>query len=178
MLNRRLIAPLLAGLVTLLAMLALSGLVYAQAGATAPEENLVQRLTTMIFQILTPVITIFAMWAAHRGIALLEKKLDFDVPDQQEAFVDKWIGEAILWAEEKSRSKLKQVGKRLTGPEKLENAGSHVLDLIESKGWVGWTRDRVNRKLEAKLGMHRANGGKPTLDKDEKPEPPPPIKAA
>ena len=173
----RTILPFFTGFLTLLVLLALYGVAFAQDGALEDvDQNAAQRIADIAFQILIPVVTIFATWAAHRLIAVIEKKFDFDIPDKQEAAIDSWVEQGVHWAEEKSRSKIKDVGMKLTGPEKLEHGAAFVLDLIESRGWVGWGQKRIESKIEAALGIHRANGGKPRLDAEDSedlPEPGP-----
>ena len=172
--TRRLLT-VLTGLLTLLLMLAIAGVVYAQpsgAGAGA-EGNFVEQLTTMAFQILTPVATVFVMWAAHRAIAAFEKRSGIEIPAKQELAIDGWISQGILWAEETSRSAIKSRASKLTGPEKLETAGEFVIDMVRAQGWDTWTANAVRAKIEAKLGDQRANGsGKPRLDVDNAPDHP------
>lgn len=163
----RKIAPIVSGLIVAAICLMIGSVVYAQDGTAVTESNSLQRLTEMAFQVLTPVITLFAMWAAHRLIKVFEAKTGLDIPDKQEARIDDWIEQGIHWAEEKSRAAVQRKEAKLSGPEKLESAADFVLDLIDAKGWVGWTRDQIKAKTEAALGIHRANGGKPSLDEGE-----------
>ena len=173
--THRILPVLLVGVATFLLAMLVSSIVYAQGdSAPATDENLVQRITEMAFQIITPIIALFAMWAANRLIGVFEKKTGFDIPDKQEKAVEGLIEQGILFAEEKSRSAIKAKADKLSGPDKLEAAGGYVLDIVKANGWVGWTRDRINKKIEAKLGYHRANGGKPRLDSEDHPDLPVP----
>lgn len=137
----------------------------AAAFAAEGDPNALQRVTDMAFEVLTPLLILFATWLAHRAVKTFEKKTGIDVPTAQEEQIDKWVDQGIHWAEEKSRSKIKAKEAKLTGPEKLEHAADFVLSFIEAKKYHEWTRDLVKGKVEAKLGVQRAAGEKPELDK-------------
>jgi len=134
-------------------ILFLSSIAYA-------AENALQRTTDMAFQVLTPVVIIFATWLAHRLVKLFEKKTGIDVPAAQEAQIDGWIEQGIHYAEQKSRAKIKNAEDGLNGPDKLEHAADFVLSFIEAKKYPEWTRDLVKGKIEAKLGIKYASGEK------------------
>ncbi len=144
------------GIAVFVLVFLLSSVVYAQGDGAAPSA--LSRITDIAFEILTPVLALFAMWAAHRLIAVFEKKTGIDVPVQQEQMISRWIRQGIHRAEEWSHKKVKERTDALTGPEKLEISATFVLDLIEVQGWAGWTADRIKDKVEAELGIHRANG--------------------
>lgn len=162
--NRRKLWPALAGLVTLVTMLLASGMAFAQDGEADGDVNLVTRLADLAFDILTPVLIILAGWLAHRLVGIIEKKFSVDVPERQEALLDTWIEQGIHLAEEWSRNKVKHEAKKATGPEKLEVAAGFVLDLVESRGWIDWGKERLLAKIEAKLGHQRVTSEKPALD--------------
>jgi len=84
------------------------------------------------------------------------------------------VEQGILWAEEKSRNSIKSRAKKLTGSEKLEQAGSFVLDMIRAQGWPERGAAAIKARIEAKLGYQRANGGKPRLDAENSPDLPEP----
>lgn len=172
----RVLLILAIGAVAGVLMLALGEFAHAQSIGTtvvAATPNLVTRLTDMAFQILVPVVTLFAMFAAHKVIKLFETKTGFDVPDKQEKQIDIWIEQGIHLGEEKSRNLIKKHSKKLTGSEKLEFGAGFVLGFIEQRGWIGWGRDKIINKIEAKLGNQRSNGGKPRLDAEGSPDLPP-----
>ena len=172
----RILTTVLAGLMTLMIMLALAGVVYAQGDSVvAAEPNAVEQFTTMAFQILTPVVTLFVMWAAHRAITALEKKVGIQIPAAQEEAIDSWIVQGILWAEEKSRNSIKKHATKLTGPEKLETAGDFVMGMIRLQRWDTWASGTIKAKIESKLGHQRATGGKPRLDNEKSPDFPEPA---
>lgn len=156
--------PLFAGLLAFLILTAIAQVVYADAGVPA-DENAVTRLADMAFEILTPVLSVVVIWLVHRAIAAFEARTGIDVPAQQEALIDAWVEQGIAFAEEKSRNKVKEKTSKLTGPAKLEEAADFVFDLARARGWIDWSRDRVKRKIEGKLGIARAAGAKPSLDK-------------
>jgi hypothetical protein len=174
----RYIGPPIFGLLTFIVALAVSAVVYAQDGGAAPvdasQQALLSRVTDAAFQIIVPIISLFAMWATHRLIGVFEKKTKFDIPDKQERKIDEWIESGIHWAEEKSRSAIKTKANKLKGPEKLEAAGSFVMEMVKARGWIDWSRKKIEEKIEAQLGLHRANGGKPRLDAEDSPDLPEP----
>lgn len=148
-----------AGIAAFVLVFLLSSIVYAQGDGAAPSA--LSRITDIAFEVLTPVLALFAMWTAHRLIAVFEKKTGIDVPEKQERLIDKWIRQGIHRAEEWSHKKLKEKTDALTGPEKLEISAAFVLDLIEAQGWPGWTADRIKDRVEAELGDERASGNLP-----------------
>jgi len=166
----RLLTPILAGLLALLAVLSISSVAFA--ADPVPETPAATRLMGIAFDVLALVVGAFVMWGMHRLLALFEKKSGIDIPDKQEALLDAWVKKGIVYAEEKSRGKIKSLGEKLKGPEKLEIAAKFALDMAESRGLVKWTKDKIAAKVEASLGEHRLNGGKPSLDKDSSPDAP------
>ncbi len=161
----RKLLPAIAGIATFILMFAVAGVVYGQGGDAAPAEpSGASRFAELAFQIITPIVVILATWLAHRIVGLIEKKTGVDVPDKQEALIDKWVKEGVHLAEEWSYKRVKVGTEKLRGSEKLEQAGDYVMDLVAARGLAAWTRERVNKKLESWIGIERANGGKPTLD--------------
>lgn len=153
------IIPLFAGL---LVLLILAPLAWAQNESSS--SNAVTNFTELAFQILTVVLPIIAVWLTHRGLAVFEKKSGINVPDSIESRIDGWIEEGIHLAAEKARQKIRAKTAELTGPEKLEEAAQYVFDLAQSRGWIEWTKVKIKNKIEAHLGIHRANGGVPKFD--------------
>ena len=137
--------------------------VYAQDGGTATPSAL-SRIADIAFEILTPVLALFAMWAAHRLIAVFEKKTGIDVPEKQERMISRWVRQGVARAEEWSHKNIEGKTDALTGPEKLEISAAFVLDLIEAQGWPGWTADRIKDRIEAALGLARADGNLSRMD--------------
>jgi hypothetical protein len=157
------VIPLLAGLIVLSVMIPLA---WAQGDtASTDDPNIVTRITELAFQILTVVLPIVAVWLTHRGIAIFEKKTGVSVPAAVETKIDDWAEEGIHLAAEKALKAVKAQAEKLTGPKKLEEATNYVWDLAQSQGWIEWTRDMIEAKIEARLGLHRANGGVPKFDK-------------
>jgi len=140
-------------------------------------DSTASQVAEVVVQILTPVLITLAGWLAHRLVAVFEKKTGIDVPKKQEDMIDTWIESGIYYAEEKSRSLIKEKANKLKGPEKLEIAGKFVLDMVKKNGWDAWTKEAVLAKVEGSLGMHRANGGKPRLDAEGSPDLPDPESA-
>jgi hypothetical protein len=160
------IIPLLVGLIVLLVMIPIAWAQGAQGStAAADDPNIITRVTELTFQILTVILPIIAVWLTHRGLAIFEKKTGMDVPAAMESKIDDWVEEGIHLAAEKALKAVKSNTKKWTGPEKLEEAANYVWDLAQSQGWIEWTRDMIEAKIEARLGLHRANGGVPKFDK-------------
>lgn len=166
---------MITGAASLLLMLALHAVAFAgPEGATLVDSSSAAKFADIALQILIPVVTVFAMWGANKVIRLVERKLGVDIPERQERAINDWVEQGIHFAEEKSRSKIKEKANKLRGPEKLEIALGFVLGMINSNGWHTWTRDKVVAKIEGSLGAHRANGGKPRLDAEGSPDLPDP----
>ncbi len=128
------------------------------------DENSLTRLADIVFEILVPIVVIFATWGAHRLIALFEKKAKIDVPAKIEEQIDGWIERGIALAEEKSRAKVKSKTAKLTGPEKLEMAAGFVLDLVEKYKLQDLAKEKIEKRIEARLGTKRLEGGTTHLD--------------
>jgi hypothetical protein len=165
------IVSLFAGVVTLL----LCGVAWAQdaapdiiaAAPAVPADggpNALTQLTNLVFQILTVVLPILVTWFVHRGIAVFEKKTKINVPDAIENKIDAWVENGIHLAAEKSYKKVAEKTAKLTGSEKLETAADFVFAMAQSRGWLNWSKDAIKAKVEAAIGVHRANGGVPALE--------------
>ena len=157
------IIPLIVGSVILLIMLPVA---WAQGDtAAADDPNIITRVTELAFQILTVILPIVAVWLTHRGLAIFEKKTSITVPVAMENKINYWVEEGIYLAAEKALKVLKAKTEKLTGPQKLEEAANYVWDLTQAQGWIEWTRDMIEAKIEARLGLHRADGDFPKFDK-------------
>lgn len=131
---------------------------------TTAATEIAQFAVTAAAALLVPLLG----YLAKRLVNTFEARTGIDVPAAQEAKIDDWVEQAIHFAEEKSRQKIKAKTDKLSGPEKLEEAADFVLGFVKAQGWDTWARDALKNKIEAQLGLHRANGGKPELDKDGK----------
>jgi hypothetical protein len=129
---------------------------------TTAATEVAQFALTVAAALIVPIAT----WLARRAVRALEARTGIDVPAAQEQKIDDWIEEAIHYAEEKSWQKIKAKTEKLSGPEKLEEAADFVLAFAEARKWDEWTRETLKSKIEAKLGLARANGAKPSLDRD------------
>ena len=138
------------------------------------DTSLASQAVGVALQILTPLLIIVGTYLAHRLVKVLEAKTGIDIPEKQEAQIDKWISAGIYLAEEKSRSFIKEKAQKLKGPEKLELAGTYVMNMVKKNGWDDWALEWIEAKIEAKIGTHRANGGKPRLDAEDSPDLPTP----
>lgn len=126
------------------------------------DPTVASQAAELALQVLTPILVALAAWLAHRIVGVFEKKTGIDIPEKQEAQIDKWIEAGIHLAEEKSRSLVKSKASKLEGPQKLEVAGTFVMGMISKNGWDDWAQSWILDKIEAQLGTNRANGGKPT----------------
>jgi hypothetical protein len=138
------------------------------------DSSIASQVAGVALQVLTPILVALAGWLAHRIVKVVESKTGIDIPDKQEAKINGWIEEGIHFAEEKSRSYIKEKANKLKGPEKLEIAGDFVMAMIEKNGWDDWAKDAIVKKIESSLGAHRSNGGKPRLDGADSPDHPTP----
>jgi hypothetical protein len=132
--------------------------------ADAAGENALTKVTGLVFEILIVVLPLFASWLAHRLIKVFESKTKIDVPEMIEGKIDKWIEQGIHLAAEKGYKTAKVKAAKLTGPEKLEIAAAFAWNMAQSQGYIDWTKDKIESKVEAALGVHRANGGVPKLE--------------
>lgn len=176
--------PVLVGTAVLFNLLLLGSLVYAQDEApaaavpvvAAPAVNAATRVAELAFQLLVPIVTAIGAWLAHRLVKLVESKAKVDIPEREEKMIDHWVDQAIHFAAEKSYRKMKSTTMKLTGPEKLEEAARFALDQVEARGLVAWTKDKIEKKIEAKLGTMRSMNDLPTADSDVgAPKPPAPT---
>jgi hypothetical protein len=128
----------------------------AEATETAEAEaNALTRFTGIALSILEPLLLLFATWLAAKGGAYFTKKTKIEIPASIESSIDGWIETGIGLASEKAHQALKNKTKALTGPEKLETAASFVLGMAQSAGWVDWTKETIEKKIESKLGAGR-----------------------
>jgi hypothetical protein len=139
------------------------------------DPSLASQAASVALQVVTPILVVLAGWLAHRLVAVFEKKTGIDIPAKQEAKINGGVEEGIHYAEEKSRSYIKEKANKLRGPEKLELAGDFVMAMIKKNGWDDWAKDAIVTKIEGSLGAHRANGGKPRLDGENSPDLPTPA---
>lgn len=160
----RIVTPLAVALAVFLSLSLAASVVYAAPETPAAEPNALSRLADIAFQVLVPVLSLFAAYLTNRLIGVFEQKTGFDVADKHEQWIRDWVEKGIHLGEEWSYKKVKGQTGKLTGPEKLEVAADFVLDMVAKYNIPGWTRDKVTKYIEAQLGTHRANGGKPTLD--------------
>lgn len=137
---------------------------WAQGEGGAEDPNALSQITDLTFSILTVILPIIATWLAHRAISTFESKTKIDIPTAIENRIDDWVISGVHLAAEKSRQKVKEGAAKLTGPEKLEEAADFVIGLAEQQGWIEWSKDRIKQKIEALLGVQRANGGVPKLE--------------
>jgi hypothetical protein len=158
------------------ALVALYSSVAWGAETAGAEPNALTHLADMVFQVLKPVLLVLGGYLALLLRGYVKKKTGVEIPEKQWALVTSILDRGITLAEEWSYKQVKKQTSKLTGPEKLEHAADYALDQLEQYGVVGWTRDRVIKALEARIGERRANGGKPTLDKSA--ATPPPLSAA
>jgi hypothetical protein len=147
----RKLVPVLAGIAT---VMFLCGTALAQ---DPKDDNALTRSVDIVFQILMVVLPLIAVWLVHRGLAMFEKKAGIDVPHSIERKIDGWVKAGIHLAAERSHKKITEKTGKLTGPEKLEEAADFVFDLANARGWIEWTKEKIKAKIEAQLGLHRAD---------------------
>jgi hypothetical protein len=117
--------------------------------------NILSRLVELAFSVATPVLTLFAMWLAHRLVKVFEDKTKVQVPAQWQDMIDGWVLKAVNLAESKSQQALASGAAKLSGPEKLEVAVGFVLDLAEKSGYENMARDYIINLVQAHLAANK-----------------------
>jgi hypothetical protein len=119
------------------------------------DQSILGRLMGFGLDIAAPVVTLFAMWLAHRLIKAFESKTKIDVPAKYEEMIDAWVLKGVHYAEEKGRNAIAAKGPALAGPEKLELAAGFVADLAERAGFADMAKDKIMKLVESKLSETR-----------------------
>ena len=125
------------------------------AWAASNEPSVLSRTLSLAFELALAALVPVAAWLTHRAIKIFETKTKIDVPDAIEQQVDRWVDRGIALAEERCHQLLKETTSKLTGPEKLEIAVSYVLDMAAQRGWIEWSKDKIQDKVDAALGTRR-----------------------
>ena len=115
------------------------------------EASVLSKLVDLLLQVGTPVVTLFAMWAAHRLISVFEAKTKMTVPVTTQATIDDWVQKGVMYAEEKAHAAAANKLATVTGPEKLEMALGLVMDLADKYGMANLAKDHVSKLVESKL---------------------------
>lgn len=125
--------------------------------------NTTQQLADMAFNILGPILAALGALLAAKLVSAFEKKTKIDVAQKTERQIIDWVLQGIALAEEKARKAVKQKVSPVTGPEKLEIASSHVLELIKKykldQKLGEWSRQKVQDIVHAELPMVRHDQG-------------------
>lgn len=100
---------------------------------------------------------LLAAWAAFKGVRFLEAKTQFDVPASVEARLGDWVDEGIGYAYERSHHQIQKLGKKLSGPEKLQTATAYVVRKIRQNGWDERAEEWIRERIEARLGLLRSS---------------------
>jgi hypothetical protein len=125
------------------------------AWAASSEPSVLSRTLSLAFEFALAALVPVAAWLTHRAIRIFEAKTKIDVPDAVEQKVDHWVDSGIALAEERGHRFLKETTDKLTGPEKLEIAVAYVLDMANQRGWVEWSKSKIQDRVEAALGTRR-----------------------
>lgn len=123
--------------------------------AVVADQSIMGRLLSFGLEIMAPVATLFAMWAAHRLISVFESKTKIELPAKTHEMVDDWVQKGLHYAEEKARNAVAANAVALKGPEKLELAAGFVMDLAEKYGVGDMAKDKVIKLVESKLSETR-----------------------
>lgn len=117
--------------------------------------NATQQLAEMAFNILGPIMAALGTLLACKLVATLSAKWKIDVTEKTQRTINELVYQGIALAEEMARKAVKLKTAQLTGPEKLEIAAGHVLELIQKYKLdtrAGeWTRDKVKDLIHAEL---------------------------
>ena len=125
------------------------------SGVEVQSQTIATQIAKIVFDLLAVIIPILATWIAHRAIGAFERKTEMDIPDKEEAMIDRWIEQGIHMAAEKSYRAVKSKTEKLSGPEKLEEAVGFVLSMANARGLHKWTEEKVVSKIDATLGAYR-----------------------
>jgi hypothetical protein len=125
------------------------------AWAASNEPSVLSRTLSLAFELAFAALVPIAAWLTHRAIKIFETKTKIDVPDAMEQQVDRWVDRGIALAEERGHQLLKETTSKLTGPEKLEIAVSYVLDMATQRGWIEWSKNKIQDRVDAALGARR-----------------------
>jgi hypothetical protein len=154
-----------------LLLMAWSAAAYAADGGDG-DVSAVAELAIMFMQIVVfPALSGLVAYLLALGAAYVKKRWKIDLMTRREDKIDSWIEGGIHWAEERSRQFVKEKAGRIAGHEKKQQVAAWVLELVKQNGWDEWTRTAIEDRIDAAIGKHRANGGKPTLDKEVAPPP-------
>ena len=114
-------------------------------------KDLLLQVIELLFIIVMPMILLLARAAVKK----LEKKLDIDLDEKQEAQLDQVLTQGIAYAREQSRSALKTEKKALTGADKKTLALDYVTSAVKESGIAERSAEVIERRLAARLNMER-----------------------
>jgi hypothetical protein len=133
--------------------------VLAQGEVTPEELNPISELLMMVLKVVFSILGILTTWLVTKGITFFERKTKIDIPASYENTIFGWADKGIGLANEKAHQTLKEQGKKLKGPEKMDIALGFVNTLIQQHKLDAMAQDKLKTYIEAKLGMTR--GDKP-----------------
>lgn len=91
-------------------------------------------------------------WLARKAAGWFGVKTD----EKQLAVLDEWALRGVHYAEEQAHKFTRGFGGKVDPAGKLNLATDFVMTFIEKQGWHNWTRDRVQKLIEAKLNITRS----------------------
>lgn len=121
------------------------------------DASVLSKVVEMLFQVGTPVVSLFVMWLAHRLVKVFEDKSGVAVPAQYDAMIDDWVKKGVMYAEEKGRAAANAKLADVKGPDKLELAANFVLDMVNKYDLPDMARDKVEKLIESKLMAERVD---------------------
>jgi hypothetical protein len=91
----------------------------------------------------------------RKGIQVVERRYDIDVPERLELRLEMLADRAIAYAEEQAHKAIKEKIADGGKIDKLGIASGFFLDLLDDAGIRGWAIARAKRFIEARLGQLR-----------------------
>lgn len=126
-----------------------------EASESTGAGSEVGELLLMVLKIIFSVLGILGTWLVTKAIGFFEKKTKIDIPTTTENLLFSWADQGIGFAYEKSHKELKEHGKKLKGPEKMEIAVGFLNEMIEKYGLHTKGQKKLEDYIEARLGLKR-----------------------
>ena len=132
------------------------------APAAAPAKS--EKTQTWWQALLVPVLSVFGLFLAgflvgglRKLVQLIEKKWNFDIPDQIESFMYEKARWGVAWAEELAEKRLLYAdGKKTPSAEKLTQVVDMLMKTAEEKGYgKEWGREKIEALVEGVLHLER-----------------------
>ena len=143
------------GALLLVLMVTMGYALAQQAGVADPEQSALGAVMLDVLKIVFSLLGLVAVALMGKGIIYVERKLKIDIPASYEATLYDWAAKGVGLAQEKSHQQVKNLGKKMKGPEKMEIAIGFVHDMAKQYGWDDLAEKKLRAYIESKLGDGR-----------------------